>query len=158
MHDRVNHHHRDALMSRRVRGRDRGQALVEFALVIPIFFLMLAAVFDISLALYAQMTVANAAQEAARVAAVDPDPTTIFAVAQARAKAVATGLVAANLTVGSPACVAIVSTSACDFSTIGGSQRGDAVRITLSYGYRPIFPFLLGATINLTATSQMTLQ
>ena len=52
------------------RGR-RGQALVEFALVIPIFLLLLVAIFDLGRAVFAYNTLTNAAREGARMAAVN---------------------------------------------------------------------------------------
>ena len=63
------------------RGRlgGRGQALVEFALVIPIFMLLLVAVFDLGRAVFAYNTLTNAAREGARMAIVNQDVPTITA-------------------------------------------------------------------------------
>ena len=49
----------------------RGQAMVEFALVIPIFLLMIFGILDLGRAVYAYSTLNNAAREGARVALVD---------------------------------------------------------------------------------------
>jgi Flp pilus assembly protein TadG len=51
--------------------RSRGQALVEFALVIPIFLLLLVALFDLGRAVFAYNTLTNAAREGARTAIVN---------------------------------------------------------------------------------------
>ena len=51
--------------------RSRGQALVEFALVIPLFLLMLIALFDLGRAVFAYNTLTNAAREGARIAIVN---------------------------------------------------------------------------------------
>jgi len=60
------------LRRRRARGRGRrGQAMVEFALVIPIFLLLLVAIFDLGRAVFAYNTLTNAAREGARLAAVN---------------------------------------------------------------------------------------
>jgi Flp pilus assembly protein TadG len=48
----------------------RGQALVEFALVVPIFLVMLFAIVDIGRVVWANDSLANAAREAARYAIV----------------------------------------------------------------------------------------
>ncbi len=53
-----------------MRRRRRGQALVEFALVLPAFLIMLMAVVDIGRAIWAQNSVAAAAREGARYAIV----------------------------------------------------------------------------------------
>jgi len=52
------------------RRRRRGQALLEFALVLPVFLIMLMAVVDVSRAIWAQNSVAAAAREGARFAIV----------------------------------------------------------------------------------------
>jgi Flp pilus assembly protein TadG len=56
---------------RRARGKGRGQALVEFALVLPIFILLLVAIFDLGRAVFAYNTLTNAAREGARIAIVN---------------------------------------------------------------------------------------
>ena len=58
-------------MTRRPRRRERGQALVEFAFVLPIIVLVIAAFIEIGRAVFAYNTVANAARQGARVAAVN---------------------------------------------------------------------------------------
>jgi Flp pilus assembly protein TadG len=52
----------------------RGQAMVEFALVVSIFVLVLVGLFDVGRAVYAYHTVNNAAREAGRLAIVDQYP------------------------------------------------------------------------------------
>ena len=56
-------------MWRRSRRRSRGQALVETALILPVFILLLLVIFDFGRAIYAYNTVANAARTGARLAA-----------------------------------------------------------------------------------------
>jgi Flp pilus assembly protein TadG len=54
--------------------RTRGQALVEFALIIPIFVLLLVGIFDLGRGVYAWSTLNNAAREGTRQAIVDQTP------------------------------------------------------------------------------------
>jgi type II secretory pathway pseudopilin PulG len=54
----------------RAGGRSRGQGLAEFALVLPIFLTLLIGMVDVGRAVWANNSVANAAREAARLAAV----------------------------------------------------------------------------------------
>ena len=61
----------------RIRRRRAGQTLVEFALVFPIFILLLLGVFDIGRAVFAYNEVTNAAREAVRMAIVNQAPTEI---------------------------------------------------------------------------------
>jgi hypothetical protein len=52
------------------RSRERGQALLEFALILPIFVVAILGLIDVGRAIWANNAVANAAREAARYAAV----------------------------------------------------------------------------------------
>ena len=53
------------------RHRTRGQALVEFALVVPVFILLLVGLFDLGRAVYTFNTISNAAREGVRLGIVD---------------------------------------------------------------------------------------
>jgi Flp pilus assembly protein TadG len=65
-------------MMRRMRERDhRGQTIVEFALILPVFILVLVGIVDFGRAVYASSTIQNAAREAVRVAIVDQNATVI---------------------------------------------------------------------------------
>jgi hypothetical protein len=72
-------------LSRRWRRQFRGQALVEFAFVLPILILLLVGIFDFGRAVYAFNTVNNAAREAVRLAIVDQNCNTVGQVAQQHA-------------------------------------------------------------------------
>lgn len=66
------------LLRRRAR-TGRGQAMVEFALVLPIFVLLLVALFDLGRAVFAYNTLTNAAREGARMAIVNQYKPSIIA-------------------------------------------------------------------------------
>lgn len=55
--------------------------MVEMALILPIFLLLIIGLFEVGRAVYAYNTVANAARVAARVAIVDQDPVNVRAAA-----------------------------------------------------------------------------
>ena len=55
-------------MNRRDR---RGQSIVEFALILPVFVLVLVGIFDLGRGIYAFNTISQAAREGARLAIVD---------------------------------------------------------------------------------------
>jgi Flp pilus assembly protein TadG len=69
-------------MRRLRRHTTHGQGLVEFALVIPIFLLVLVAVFDLGRAVFAYNTLTNAAREGARIAIVNQYKPSIVAKAK----------------------------------------------------------------------------
>lgn len=61
---------------RKTRG-EKGQSLVEFALVLPLFLVLVFAIVDFGMGFHAWITVTNAAREGARVGAVGADAATI---------------------------------------------------------------------------------
>ena len=70
--------------TRRRRDHRRGQALVEFSLVFPIFLLIFIALFDVGRAVFTYNSLTNAAREGARLAVVNQDETTIIDRAKAQ--------------------------------------------------------------------------
>lgn len=68
-----------------MRQAPRGQTLVEFALILPVFILVLVGIFDLGRAVYAYNTINNAAREAARLAIVDQTVADIQAEGEAHA-------------------------------------------------------------------------
>ena len=63
---------------RRRRDHRRGQALVEFSLVFPIFLLIFIALFDVGRAVFTYNSLTNAAREGARLAIVNQDETSVI--------------------------------------------------------------------------------
>ncbi len=57
--------------------RLRGQSLVEFALILPIFVLIVVGIFDLGRAFFAYIAIANAAREGVRVYTFDKEGTSI---------------------------------------------------------------------------------
>ena len=70
------------MMKRQTRS-SRGQTLAEFALVIPIFLLILMGIFDVGRAVFIYNGLTNAAREGARLAIVNQDGTSVLQRAQA---------------------------------------------------------------------------
>lgn len=60
------------MTGRRNERGQRGQSTVEFALVLPIVFVVLLALVQVGVVIYAQIAVTHTAREVARVLAVDP--------------------------------------------------------------------------------------
>ncbi len=77
--------------------RPWGQALVEFALVFPIFLIIVVGLVDVGRAVFAQNTLTNAAREGARTAIVNQDVATVRA--RTAAQAISLGLAATDITV-----------------------------------------------------------
>ncbi len=136
----------------RRRPRSRGQTLVEFALVVPVFFLVLCGIMDFGFLLYSRMTVINAAREGARVATpMTEDAAAIPSAVSDRVSAAAGGLAVSTTT-----CRVPKAGGSC--GGFGGAEAGDSVRVTVSYDHRVFFPLLFGATIPMSSTVQMVLE
>ncbi len=144
----------------RRRSRTRGQALVEFAVVLPVFLLILSGILDFGFLLYSRMTVISAAREGARVAIDAPKSTPaqqaqIPNLVQTRVSDAASGLNLADLSVQMPP-PCVPKTTACAFN--GTAKAGDSIKVTVTYHYHSIFPLLFGQTIDMSSTVQMVLE
>jgi len=125
----------------RRRGRgEGGQSLVEFALVLPIFFLVLFAIIDFGMAFHAWITVTNSAREGARLGAVRAPATDI----EQRVRDTADSLDQEDLTV-------IVTNAEGD--------PGESVVVDVSYEYTMITPMadILGMISGGTIGDELTL-
>ena len=135
-------------------GRDRrrrrgGQSLVEFAVVLPVFLLILAGILDFGLGLYSQMTVINAAREGARLGVVDPERGGHHGPGRRDG--------------GGPRQVAADDQRHLQargwFRVLGPvATSGDAVIVKVDYGYRMLWPLAFGNTLDLSSTVQMRIE
>lgn len=134
---------------RKNKDGERGQALVEFTLIIPIFLLLVFAIVDFGMGFHAWISVTNAAREGARIGAVGADADTI----EARVRDTAGGLDDEDISVN---------------ITNAQGDPGEAVTVEVDYDYELITPLsgilgvvsggTLGPNIDFTATSEMRLE
>jgi Flp pilus assembly protein TadG len=148
-------------LRRLTRARDpRGQGLLEFALVIPIFLLVVVALFDLGRAVFAYNTLTNAAREGARMAIVNQY--TPFIVARAKSQTNIVELDDPSVSVefwntkvdgtpdkSIPQCNKLVAV-------------GCLVVVKFEATYRPITPLigniLFGSGVTFTASSQLSVE
>jgi len=76
----------------------RGQAMLEMALILPIFLLIFVSLFDLGRAVFVYNTLTNAAREGARLAIVNQDTASI--IARAKSQTAIAELNVPNVTVG----------------------------------------------------------
>ncbi|HSQ17049.1 MAG TPA: TadE family protein [Anaerolineales bacterium] len=132
-------------MRRQTPSHTRGQSLIEFALILPIFLLIVMVLLDLGRAVYYYSVIYNAAREGTRYGTVHPtDGTGIEAAAR-------------DLTVGlDQSELVIASTLPAD------PQTGDIVRVTATYRFRAVTPlanlFIDGGFIDLTSRSTMYIE
>ncbi len=139
-----------------------GQALVEFALVVPILVLILIAIFQFAYVLETQIGLTNALREAARRAAAAPDPTQAWVLQQLDGAAGNPGLLAQNVQ-GYQASRAIKTVCFSSYSVAGVTGTNYQVDVHISYDHPVFFPvlsFITGSpTIwTLTSNAEMRLE
>jgi Flp pilus assembly protein TadG len=121
--------------------KQRGTALVEMALTLPVLLLALFVTLDLGRAVYAQNVIANAAREGARYGIIEPEDTEEI---QSRAKSYAVGL--------DP-----------DAVTVTVTQDSNTIRVTVTYQFSAVTPlagnFLgQGGTLTLKGVSTMNIE
>jgi hypothetical protein len=126
-------------MSRRFRSERRGQALVEFALAITVFLLLMMAIVDFGRGIYMYNGVSQAAREIARTTSVHPGAPLGASTDAVDTLAVQRRLVP-NLEDPTFSCV-----STATFAVVSREcVPGDLVRVEVTAPFEPITP-LLGA-------------
>ncbi len=129
------------------RDHSAGQALVEFSLAIPIFLLMLIAVFDLGRGVYTYNGLSEAAREIARVTAVYPGLVLGASPQTADRVAVQQGLTP-GMSNPTFACMKVDGTPSSDLPC----TSGDYVQVTVTSVYQPLTLMGFGGSITLSAT------
>ena len=129
--------------------REKGQSMAEFAIVVPIFLLLLFAIVDFGMGFHAYITVTNSAREGARVGAIGANAATV----ETRVRDTADSLNQANLSV-----------------TVTNAQGapGESVVVDTSYQYSFLTPLAgivqfvsggaIGPTLTLNSSADMRLE
>jgi hypothetical protein len=133
------------------RPRSAGQALVEFALILPIFVLLMLAVFDFGRGIYTYNGLSEAAREIARTAIVDSNVVLGSGAKTQRTIDVQKGLVP-GLRVVSFECLNYDGTA----STLTQcSPSGNLIKVTVASTYVPVALLGLGGPIELVSASSL---
>jgi Flp pilus assembly protein TadG len=137
------------------RRRGRGQALVEFAIALPIFLMLLMGVFDLGRAIYMYNGVSEASREIARVTSVHPGSPLGNSANTAAVVATQKSLVPS---LGNPtfSCIDISGAAVQSATTC---RSGDQVKVVIVAPYSPVTPLLgLFGTWNMQSTSAVSIQ
>ena len=108
-------------MVRRVSAGQAGQSLIEFAIIVVVLMLIVVGIIDFSRAVYARNVIANAAREAARYGATQPQDT---AGIYQKARAVMAGLDGDQLVVA---------------VTYPGVEQ---IQVDVTYTFHPVSPLI----------------
>jgi hypothetical protein len=147
-HKTLNHHH-------------PGQSLVEFALVLPLFVLLIAGIFDIGRAFYSSITITNATREGARYGTLNPD----YAPGMCRVaynEVIESGLIKPNIDFNwSDISISCNITVTCIDPTLGttpspGCTHHQPLMVTVNYLYDDmILGFFIPSGINMERYTEM---
>ncbi|MGH9174654.1 MAG: TadE/TadG family type IV pilus assembly protein [Vicinamibacterales bacterium] len=140
---------------RKDRRITRGQSLVEFALILPVFIILLVGIFDVGRLIYAYNTVNNSAREAARLAIVDQTVSNIED--EAAEAAAGLGIDTADIDVSF---VNNASGAACG-ALIGTDRSSECSAVVLvPYEYQAVTPLLgtIFGTLTVTGESQFRVE
>jgi len=136
----------------------RGAQVVEFAIILPVFLMLIMGMIDFGRGYFSWIILTNGAREGARAAAVGWDADNVYT----RVQAAVTGLARvdpADFDTGCPP--AATAQAWCIETTNVGGARGDPVTVQLQYNFLPLAPGLSGfpsGTFILTAESTMRLE
>lgn len=122
-----------------------GQALVEFAMVLPLLILIIMGVFDLGRAIYGYNVISNSAREGARYGIVHCDvQTSTLDVAGVRSTAISKsiGVDPADINVPAP--------------TYTDCGYGSSLTVTVNYTFHPLTLFF--TTLNLMGRATMTIE
>ena len=137
------------------RPRARGQALAEFALVIPLILLLFMAFFDFARAIYAYTAVSNAAREGGRTSIVNQYAADIES--RASVQATALGIPASCPGAGLPGvCVSYAPPDA----TVTCPAIACLASVTVTYRFAPLTPIIstIWPSITLASTTKVPVE
>ncbi len=145
------------LIRRRREKSEKGQALVEFALLVPIFLILMFAIVDFGMGFHAWITVTNSAREGARLGAVQATTDDIIERVEDTADLINEDE-KMTVTVGCGPSSDPPPTDPCP------SVPGDSVVVKVDYEYDLITPLgsligdIIGPTLTLSSTAEMRLE
>jgi len=141
-------------MSRRNAHDEHGQALVEMALALPVFLVMLLGIFSLGLGVYTWNGLAEAAREIARTEAVQ-DSSVVLGASTATRQMVAQQLtLVPGMKDPPPANFVCVDISGVP-NLHDPCQAGDYVQVTVTAVIQPVALLGIGGPITMTSTSSI---
>jgi Flp pilus assembly protein TadG len=129
----------------KTRGRSKGavgQALAEFALIAPIFFLLLFGIIEAGRFIFYYELLNNATRDGARYAIVHGDSSSDPATASD----------VEDVVLASAIAIADDGSLGVNVTWVPSNRRGDEVTVEADYAYKPIFPLLPEITVAAEST------
>jgi Flp pilus assembly protein TadG len=127
--------------------KDRGQSMVEFALLLPFLILLIVGTFDLGRAFFSLITITNAAREGARYGTLHPsDEAGMKAAAATEATNSGIPITTSNVVVN------------CTKDVNGRCFRGGVLRVTVNYTFESLLNLFIPAQINISRFVEMAVQ
>ena len=123
---------------RSIKSDEQGAVLIEFALVIGLFFLLVFGMVDFGLAINTKTQMANAGREGARLGTVNLDPAVVEARVREAGDNLDQTILAVTVTCQQPDDTPC--TGSLPAGELGNGQTGDSVIVTVDYSYSLITP------------------
>ena len=116
--------------------RDGGQALVELALIMPVYLVLIATAFQLSFLFFAELALSNATRDGARWLAIHPDNVDTTAASTISGR-VSSPLDPSKVTVAvSPSCTSLDANGRC-----ASRPAGTQLSVTLTYDANSLWLF-----------------
>ena len=131
---------------------ERGAEIVEMALVLPIFLILIGGIADIARLFFSFEIVTNAAREGARLASLPGYDLNNY---QAVRNRVSSYLASTN---ASGTATTVVNTVPVGIAVIGGTPRASGIRVTVTYTHNFLFLGRMFGLINGTFQDTLTYQ
>ncbi len=146
-----------------MRGRRGGQSLAEFALVLPIFLILLLGLFDVGRLIFVYNGLTNAAREGARLAIVNQDKPSVKQRAQEMAFGTEITTAAADVVTffrAQPSADDVESNSPCGTDAAHPMAVGCIAVVDAETTWQPITPIIgsIVGPINLEARSELSVE
>lgn len=152
---------------RRRRTARRGQSLVEFALILPVFLLILFGLFDMGRAVYAWSTINNASREASRQLIIDQTyvlsgglPVYIHAQAEAIKQSVALNVLPSQVYIDFRDPDTLDTEDTCEIPDPTAIRLGCVAVVEVQYTFTPATPVIgqLIGTLTLKGESRFSVE
>jgi Flp pilus assembly protein TadG len=141
--------------------KQKGQSLVEFALILPLMVLIVVGIFDLGRAFFAYIAISNAAREGARVYIFSPKTTTITDIENAVHLEVGTSSVVDEAKIAPTILIQCVDPNDSIFKQVvtnamlKACKSTEPIRVTVSYNQDLILSFFFPNGLTLKRSAEM---
>jgi Flp pilus assembly protein TadG len=135
---------------RKMKARNQGQGLLEFALALPFLMVVVFGVFDLGRVYFSTIILTSAAREGARYLSVNPDDVPYF-----NNTRVVTDLEARNSGIDLNNVDISCTNGGVDDDDVSRCDSGEGAVVSVTHGFELVLGWLLPSPITISRTAQM---